>query len=99
MFESLSHFRDAASTLGQDAVPLRQQLNTAAVELTIVVTRPEQWPGELLKEAKRIDRELFAEGSTQQTIAAMTDLQTSRVAGEIIRLAKELESERTRLEQ
>ncbi len=95
MFEGLDHIGKAASTLSQEAGTLKERLNVAAVELAIAVTRPEQWPGDLLKEANRLDRELFAGGNTEQAIAGMPAWKAYRISREIINLAQELKSEQS----
>lgn len=96
MYEGLDHIGKAASTLTQEAGTLKDRLGIAAVELAIAVTRPDQWPGDLLKEAHRIDRELFADGNTEQTISQMDESEANRVAQEILCLAEELNSEQSR---
>ena len=81
----------AVRTLVRRNTTLHQRLYEAAKEFPAALRRREQWPPDLLLQAKNIEKKLTAKGRLVDTICAMDTSVAADLAEEIVNLAIQID--------
>jgi len=86
MFQGLDHVSRALRILvGRNAM-LNQRLYEAAREFSVALERPDQWPADLLDDARSVHRELTSKGSIDATINGMDVSVAGQIAQQLCTL-------------
>ncbi len=87
MFQGLDCVSRAVRILVGRNARLNQRLYEASGELSAALSRPDQWPPDLLRKARGVEEKLTAKGRPDKTINGM-DVSTAReIAEEIFDLS------------
>jgi len=87
MFQAFDHLNRAVRILiGRNAM-LNERLYEAAREFSLALQRPEQWPNDLLENARIIEKKLTARGRIDATVNGMDVSVADEIAQELYALA------------
>jgi len=96
MFQGLNHLHEAVPLLVCGNAMLDGRFHEAAHEFLIALKRPDQWPPDLLQQARSIEQRLTAEGTLEATLEQFDTVTAENIAEQILDLIEAVDDRHAR---
>ncbi|KKK57721.1 hypothetical protein LCGC14_3051620 [marine sediment metagenome] len=96
MFDGQHHLYEAVPSLVGGNAMVDDRFYEAAHEFLLALKYSQQWPEDLLQQARRIEERLTVEGTLEATLAEMDPLTVEGVSEEILDLVDAVDESRVR---